>query len=216
MDGPVEMGLHLGRHEFLLGQAAPVEQLSRDRLGRAAIDGLVDGYHRRSAPAQAHEGLVGRDAVQPRGQAGSPLESPDRPERVQERLLEHIFGFLGIAQHAQAEAVDLGRVGLDQMRERFELVPSGSDSVCTRYGSNILRIDDAVAQAELGDVADIGHLLQRISRPARKKSAELRPARFVTARPTASVTTRNENSPIWASPRPVTIAVRIAIRGDRA
>lgn len=52
----------------------------------------------------------------------------------------------GLAQ----TGVDLLRIpwgtGLEKMRDRFELVPLDSDSVCTRYSSSISSLDGAAAE----------------------------------------------------------------------
>ncbi len=58
-----------------------------------------------------------------------------------------IFLLTGVSDGSAQTGDDLLRVpwgtGLEQMRDRYGLVPVDSDSVCTRYSSRIARVDGA-------------------------------------------------------------------------
>jgi hypothetical protein len=106
-------------------------RLQPDRLGPASGLGRLD--HRwhllGAAPeiAQRVQAAVGRDAVQPRAQRGSPLEAPEPAPGRQQRLLQQVLGILDRAEDPVAVELKLAPVGIDELAERLLVARAGAD-----------------------------------------------------------------------------------------
>ena len=60
--------------------------------------------------AEAHEDDVCGEAMKPGGEGGFAAEGMNFSEELEEGFLGEVFGFEGVADHAEAEAVDAARV----------------------------------------------------------------------------------------------------------
>ena len=60
--------------------------------------------------AEAHQDDVCGQAVQPGGEGGFAAEGVNFAEELKEGFLREVFGLEGVADHAEAEAVDAARV----------------------------------------------------------------------------------------------------------
>src|SRR5207247_8272427 len=73
----------------------------------------------------AHQRLGGRDLANPRPQRPFPAVRSDALHHFEERLLEHVLGLFGMAQHPPGEVVDGRLEGSIQCLERLQIAGSG-------------------------------------------------------------------------------------------
>ena len=113
----------------------PLEQhvgvgLEPDRLGAAGGLGRLDhrGHLARSAGAGAQrvQAAVGRDAVEPGAQRGSPLEAVESAPGSQERLLQQVLGVLQRADDPVAVHLQLAPVGVGELAKRVLVARPGT------------------------------------------------------------------------------------------
>lgn len=60
--------------------------------------------------AEAHQDHIRGETVQPGRKGGFATESVNFAEELEESFLREVFGFEGVADHTEAEAVDTARV----------------------------------------------------------------------------------------------------------
>jgi len=77
------------------------------------------------APANHIDRAVDRDPVQPRAEVRARLEAAQLPVRLEECLLDHVLGVLGIAGHPMGQPVDRPAVAIDQASEGLAVAAAG-------------------------------------------------------------------------------------------
>lgn len=110
---------------------------------------------------EAHQDDVCGEAVKPGGESRLAAESVNLAEELEEGLLREIFGFEGVADHAEAETVNATRMLAVEIFEGGGVTTLGAADGCVELGADWLqrahwRVGELFHRVALGAGAKVG------------------------------------------------------------